>query len=112
MAPTSNIESPTISLVSVIIPTCNRAKVVSRAIESVWAQTYQDFEIIVVDDGSTDETMHTVSCLMQMDDRIRYMQHESRRGAQAARNTGIRAAHGNWIAFLDSDDHWLPDSLA
>jgi len=85
------------STVSVVIPTYNRAHLVDRAIRSVLNQTYQDFEIIVVDDGSTP--------------RIRYIRHEKNRGGSAARNTGIRAARGEYIAFLDSDDEWLPEKL-
>lgn len=95
--------------VSVIIPTYNRAHLVARAICSVIAQTYQDFEIIVVDDASKDNTEEVVRRLG--DHRIRYIQHEGNRGGSAARNTGIRAAHGEYIAFLDSDDEWLPEKL-
>lgn len=97
--------------VSVIIPVRNRAKLVERAVRSVLTQTYQDFEIIIVDDGSTDATPKLVRILAEQDRRIRYLQHEINRGAQAARNTGIRAAKGDWITFLDSDDQWFSDSL-
>ena len=79
---------------------------------SVLAQTYADFEAIVVDDGSTDDTVRVVERYARKDSRIRLIQHERRKGAQAARNTGIVAAFGKWIAFLDSDDEWLRDSLA
>lgn len=98
--------------VSVIIPARNRANLIERAVRSVLAQTYQDFEIVIVDDGSTDDTPQSIAALAKEDRRIRFLRHEANRGAQAARNSGIRAALGNWIAFLDSDDQWLPDSLA
>jgi len=75
--------------VSVVIPTYNRAHLVGRAIRSVLNQTYQDFEIIVVDDGSTDNTEEVVKSFN--DPRIRYIRHEENRGGSAARNTGIRA---------------------
>ena len=99
-------------LVSVVIPTHNRSQYVERAIASVLAQTYADLEAIVVDDGSTDNTVRVVEEYARKDRRIRLIQHSHRMGAQAARNTGIVAAAGQWIAFLDSDDEWLHDSLA
>jgi len=96
--------------VSIIIPAYNRAHTIERAIQSVLNQTFQDFEIIVVDDGSTDETQAIVEGFR--DPRIRYLCHERNRGAAAARNTGIKAAHGEYLAFLDSDDEWLPEKLS
>ena len=95
--------------VSVIIPTYNRAHLVGRAIRSVLNQTYQDFEIIVVDDGSTDNTGEVVKGLN--DPRIHYIRYEQNRGGSAARNTGIRASRGEYIAFLDSDDEWRLEKL-
>jgi glycosyltransferase involved in cell wall biosynthesis len=100
------------ALVSVVIPTHNRSKYIERAIASVLAQTYADLEAIVVDDGSADDTARVAEAYARKDSRIRLIQHERRKGAQAARNTGIFAATGKWIAFLDSDDEWLHDSLA
>jgi len=95
--------------VSVIIPTYNRAHLVGRAIRSVMSQTCQDFEIIVVDDGSTDDTEKVVSSFN--DPRIRYYQHQTNRGHSATRNTGITMSRGKYIAFLDSDDEYLPEKL-
>jgi glycosyltransferase involved in cell wall biosynthesis len=97
--------------VSVVIPAFNRAAVIANAIQSVLDQSLREFEVIVVDDGSRDATAETVLRLARPDPRIRLIRHEANRGAQAARNTGIRAALGEWIAFLDSDDTWLTRSL-
>ncbi|MFC2071734.1 glycosyltransferase family 2 protein [Chloroflexota bacterium] len=96
-------------IVSVIIPTYNRAHLVGRSILSVLGQTYQGFELIVVDDSSTDDTEDVVHAFN--DPRIRFIQHRQNRGANAARNTGLRAARGEYIAFQDSDDEWLPRKL-
>lgn len=96
-------------IVSVILPTYNRAHLVGRAINSVLNQTYQDFEIIVVDDGSTDDTKEVINSFT--DTRIRYIKHQQNKGGSAARNTGIKLANGKYIAFQDSDDEWLPQKL-
>jgi len=102
--------SQTEPLVSVIIPTYNRAHVLERAIQSVVNQTYQHFEVIVVDDGSTDNTAEVASSIR--DERVRYIRHQVNKGTPAsARNTGIRAARGEFVGFLDSDDEWLPQKL-
>ena len=95
--------------VSVVIPTFNRAQKVVRAISSVLSQTFGDVEIIVVDDGSTDGTKKEVE---QFDDLVTYVAHSSNLGVSAARNTGIKGSGAPLIAFLDSDDHWLPEKLA
>lgn len=95
--------------VSVIIPTFNRSSLLNRSISSVLDQTYQDFEIIVVDDASSDNTENVVRSLV--DPRIRYIKHDTNRGGSAARNTGIKVALGEFIAFQDSDDEWLPEKL-
>lgn len=95
--------------VTVVIPTFNRASIVGRAIRSVLGQTCQDWELIVVDDGSTDGTEPVVTGLS--DNRIKYLRHDRKRGGGAARNTGLRYARGDYVAFLDSDDEWLPEKL-
>ena len=95
--------------VSVIIPTYNRAHLIARAILSVLNQTFQDFELIIVDDSSTDNTEEVVNNFN--DKKIRYIQHKVNKGGAAARNTGIKAAKGEFIAFQDSDDEWLPEKL-
>jgi glycosyltransferase involved in cell wall biosynthesis len=94
-------------LVSVIIPTYNRDGFLREAIESVLSQAYKQFELIVVDDGSTD----TTGDLLQQYGTGLSVLHTSHRGPSAARNRGIAAARGEYIAFLDSDDVWLPDKL-
>lgn len=93
--------------VSVIIPTYNRAKFIKDAIESVLNQTYKNFEIIVIDDGSTDNTREI---LAQYGKKIKVLTQENK-GAPAARNKGIREAKGEYLAFLDSDDIWYPLKL-
>ncbi len=99
------------SLISVVIPAYKRGHVIERAIRSVLEQTHQDFEILVVDDGSKDNTESVVASIAKEDSRIRYFRHDTNRGAQAARNTGARAAQGEWVVFLDSDDYFTPNSL-
>ncbi len=99
-------ETPT---VSVVIPTYNRTHAVGRAIRSVLNQTYQNFEIIVIDDGSTDTTPEVVAGFH--DPRLRYVRYAENRGGGPARNAGIEVARGKYIAFLDSDDEWLPAKL-
>jgi glycosyltransferase involved in cell wall biosynthesis len=95
------------ALISVIIPTYNRAALLPRAVESVLAQEGVSFELIVVDDGSTDNTEST---LQNLNGSIKYVR-IAHSGVSTARNRGIREAVGNWIAFLDSDDYWLPEKL-
>lgn len=95
--------------VSVIIPTYNRAQLLGRAIESVIQQTHEDFQLIIVDDGSTDDTRSVVEGYN--DPRIDYIPHETNRGIPESRNTGLDRAEGAYIAFLDSDDEWLPNKL-
>ncbi len=97
--------------VTVIVPVFNRASIVEAALRSVQAQTRADWEAVIVDDGSTDHTLDVVKQLTKKDNRIKLISHGRNRGAQAARNTGVRSASAKWVAFLDSDDRWLPQSL-
>jgi len=99
----------TMTTVSVIIPTYNRAKVLPRAVNSVLAQTYEDFELIIVDDASTDETQNVIEKFN--DERINYFCFSTNQGANTARNYGIKKAKGELISFLDSDDEYLPRRL-
>jgi len=95
--------------VCVIIPTYNRADFLYSAINSVLHQTYQDFEIIIVDDASKDNTQEIISRFH--DKRIKYLNHESNKGEAAARNSGILYSNSQYIAFLDDDDEWFPEKL-
>ena len=95
--------------VSVIIPTYNRCNVLERAIRSVLDQTFQDFELLIIDDHSSDDPHKVIEAID--DARIKYIRHESNKGPSAARNTGIRNSSCAYIAFLDDDDEWLPEKL-
>ena len=95
--------------VSVIIPTYNRSELLKKAVESLENQSHQNFEIIIIDDCSTDDTAEVVKGMG--DNRIIYLKHDTNKGGSEARNTGIKQATGNFIGFLDSDDQWLPDKL-
>ncbi|HEY3343322.1 MAG TPA: glycosyltransferase [Anaerolineaceae bacterium] len=94
-------------LFSVIIPTYNRAQKVVRAVESVLAQTFTNFDVWVIDDGSTDDTAQALTCY---EGRIHYCRQKNA-GASSARNRGVRSSTGKYIAFLDSDDRWAPQKL-
>ena len=96
--------------ISIILPTYNRAHLISRAIESVLRQSYTDFELIIIDDASDDNTEEVVRSFQ--DSRIEYVRLDENKGSPAARNTGIKMARGEYIAFQDSDDEWLPAKLA
>ncbi|MBW4055885.1 MAG: glycosyltransferase family 2 protein [Proteobacteria bacterium] len=96
-------------MVSVIIPTFNRSHTILRSIGSVLSQSYQNFELIIVDDASTDDTEFVVSGIV--DDRIKYIRHETNKGGSAARNTGISHSKGKYVAFQDSDDEWFYNKL-
>ncbi len=95
--------------VSVIIPAYNRAATILRAMQSVLSQTFQDFELIIVDDGSTDSTYDIVK--VASDQRIHVLRHEKNLGAAVARNTGMKIVRGKYIGWLDSDDEWMPEKL-
>lgn len=97
-------------LVSVVMPSYNTAEYISASIESVQAQTYTNWELIIVDDCSTDSTDVVVQKYLN-DTRIRYYQNETNCGAAISRNKALKEAKGKWIAFLDSDDLWLPEKL-
>lgn len=98
-------------MVSVIIPTHNRANLLLRAIKSVQEQTIKDLEIIVVSDGSTDDTADVMKKISNEDNRINYISYFPGHNGNYARNRGIMAAKGDYIAFLDDDDEWLPMKL-
>lgn len=98
--------------VSVIIPVYNRRKLLERAVQSVREQTYTDWEVLIVDDGSTDGTAEYAAELAAADPRIHTLRNTGSRGPGGARNVGIQRARGGFIAFLDSDDYWLPAKLA
>jgi glycosyltransferase involved in cell wall biosynthesis len=95
--------------VSVVIPAYNRAATIGAAIESVLRQTWTDFELVVVDDGSTDGTLEAAAAVR--DPRLRLVANPTNTGAAGARNAGVAQARGTWIAFQDSDDEWLPLKL-
>jgi len=96
-------------LVSVVIPVYNRAHLIGRAVSSVFDQSYKNFEIIVVDDASSDDLARALAGFA--DSRLQCISHPSNRGAAAARNTGVAVARGEFVAFLDSDDIWFADKL-
>lgn len=96
-------------LVSIIMPSWNTGKYIAESIQSVLAQTYTNWELIIVDDCSTDNTDEVIANFC--DKRIRYLQNTQNSGAALTRNRALREANGEWIAFLDSDDIWLPEKL-
>jgi glycosyltransferase involved in cell wall biosynthesis len=95
---------------SVIIPTYNRSHILPETIASVLNQTFQNFEVIIVDDGSTDTTKELITKIANTDSRVRYI-YQKNAERSAARNNGIKNAHGDYICFLDSDDRYLPEHL-
>ena len=98
-------------MISVVIPTHNRADLLPRAIKSVQNQTWTDLEIVVVSDGSEDDTKAVVEALAKDDDRIRFIEYFPAKGGNVARNTGIENAAGEYVAFLDDDDEFMPEKL-
>jgi glycosyltransferase involved in cell wall biosynthesis len=102
-----NTEKPENPAISVIIPAFNRIWCLETALQSVWEQTFRDYEVIVIDDGSTDDT----PALLRQFPEVRVHRWEDNRGVSAARNQGIQMARGEWICFLDSDDQWLENKL-
>jgi glycosyltransferase involved in cell wall biosynthesis len=98
--------------ISVIIPTYNRAHLLPRAIKSVLAQSFKDFELIIVDDASTDNSHEIVKNFKEKDKRIKYLKHNKNSGGPPKpKNTGIKISKGKYIAFLDSDDEWFSNKL-
>lgn len=97
---------------SVVVPTYNRAHLMDRVVSSVQRQTFTDWELLIVDDGSTDQTQEVVLELASTDSRVRYVRLDENSGLPAiARNNGIAEARGEYVAFLDSDDYWWPKHL-
>lgn len=98
--------------ISVVVPVYNGAELVGRAINSVLAQTFADWELIAVDDGSSDGTPGVLASFVAADSRVRVITHRPNRGLSAARNSAMRSARGEWIAYLDHDDEYYPGYLA
>lgn len=99
-------------LVSIVVPVYNVEDFIGQTIESVLNQTYTQWELILVDDASRDKSVEIIQSYKEKDDRIRLFQLETNSGAAVARNTGIDMAQGQYLAFLDGDDYWLPDKLS
>lgn len=97
--------------VSVVVTTCSRRDQVQRAVASVLAQDYGNFDVHIVDDASADGTEQALQSVVSADERVFYWRHAERRGLSAARNTGISQSTGDYLAFLDDDDEWTPDCL-
>ncbi len=110
VTPNTEIQNPAgpAPAISVVVPSYNRAHCILKTLDSIFAQTFTDYEVVIIDDGSTDNTS---AVLEPVKDRIRYIQQKNG-GLANARNRGIQEARGEWIAFLDSDDLWLPEKLA
>jgi teichuronic acid biosynthesis glycosyltransferase TuaG len=98
-------------LVSIITPTFNSANFIEETIKSVQSQTYTDWEMIIVDDGSTDTTARIIELLSKTDNRIHFYKLEKNSGPAVARNMGIEKAKGKFMTFIDADDIWFPDFI-
>lgn len=98
-------------MISIVIPTYNREQILPRTLDSIAAQTYGEWECIIVDDGSRDKSMDVANQYAKKDKRFRVLSNTFHMGAQGARNTGITAANGDWICLFDSDDIMYPDYL-
>ena len=98
-------------IVSIVTPTWNCAVFISETIRSIQTQTYQNWELIISDDCSTDNTKKVIEPYLQKDSRIKYICNDKNSGAAITRNNALKVAKGKWIAFLDSDDLWMPDKL-
>lgn len=109
MVLSDDLDYSMIMFIDIIIPTFNRSNTLSRAIDSVLGQTYKDFNLIIVDDGSTDDTQNIVKPYLE-NKNVHYLFQENK-GVSAARNYGIQNSTNEWIAFLDSDDEWLSQKL-
>ena len=96
-------------MISVIVPTARRPELLMRAVRSILEQSTSDLEVIVVIDGPDPETMKLLSSIS--DPRLRFLQNQRSLGSAEARNVGVKAAQGEWVAFLDDDDEWLSDKL-
>ena len=99
------------TLVSIVMPAYNCEKYIVDAINSIIAQTYSNWELLVLDDGSRDNTLKSIEKIIRTDSRIKSMPNEKNIGVSATRNRGIELSSGDWIAFLDSDDMWEPEKL-
>lgn len=104
--------STSAEMISIIMPAYNSARYISASIASVQAQTWKNWELIIIDDCSTDKTSEIVTSFVVSDPRVRQIKNNENSGVAQSRNIGIANASGDWIAFLDSDDCWTPDKLS
>ncbi len=98
-------------MISVVVPCYNRSNLIKKCIDSVLNQTFKDFELIIIDNGSTDDTKAVVQSYIDRDSRVKYFWQENTGSPAGSRNSGIRNSSGEWISFLDSDDRWLDNKL-